>query len=301
MLKSFSVFKSFLDYKLKKKPFLAGYKITSKCNLKCLHCPFWKQKKKDLSFDKVKEVINTLNKLGAKLIIFEGGEPTLWNDGYFTFKDVLNYAKKKFLSVNFTTNGLNGFFWDADAIWVSFDGLKDTHDKIRGKGVFEKVIANLNEYKNANIFLKENKKIYANICINNINFKEIPALIIFLSKFVDGITIQFYYPYENNFELFLAKKDRIKILNKLIELKKIGYPILDSIDCLNDLKYNTWKCHPELLINAEATGEIIQGCYIKNRGKINCKYCGFAAHVELSKAFDLNFNSILTGLKIFYF
>ena len=298
--KYFSIFKAFIDYKIKGKPFLAGFKITHKCNLRCKHCPFWKNRGRDISFPEVKDVIDKLADYGAKVIIFEGGEPTLWNDGHYTFNNVLDYARSKFISVNFTTNGLNGFDYNADAIWVSFDGLEENHDKIRGKGVFKKVIENLNYYKITKQFQYIKRKIFANICINAKNVKEIPKLIIYLKNYVDGITIQFYYPYENDFYLFVNKKNRVWILRKLKELKKNGYPIIDSIDCLDDLKYNTWKCHPELLINAEPDGTINHGCYVKNRGEINCKYCGFAAHVELSKAFDLNFSSIITGFKAFF-
>jgi len=140
--KFFSSFKSFIDYKSNKKPFLAGFKITYKCNLKCKHCPFWKKEHSELSFTEVKKIIDKLAEKGAKLIIFEGGEPTLWKDNNFKFNDVLNYAKEKFISVNFTTNGLNGFDYDADAIWVSIDGFVKNHDYIRGDGVFKKVINN---------------------------------------------------------------------------------------------------------------------------------------------------------------
>jgi MoaA/NifB/PqqE/SkfB family radical SAM enzyme len=238
---------------------------------------------------------------GAKVIIFEGGEPTLWKDNNgHNFVDVLNYAKTKFLSVNFTTNGLNGLYYPADTIWISIDGLKETHNYIRGKGVFEKVLDNIKEFNSLNRKQKHTK-IFANICINSKNFLEIPQLLLFLKKLVNGITIQFFYPYENNFELFLPLKQRIWILNRIIELKKYyNVPIVDSVSCLRDLKYNTWKCKPELLINAEPDGLINKGCYVKNRGEINCKYCGFAAHVELSKAFQLNPFSILTGIKTFF-
>jgi hypothetical protein len=121
-----------------------------------------------------------------------------------------------------------------------------------------------------------------------------------LNNLVDGFTIQFYYPYENNFKFFLPLEKRIKILNKLKELKRNGYKILNSYSTLDNLKHNTWKCKPEGLINAEPNGTINHGCYIKNRGTINCKYCGFAAHVELSKALSLSLPSIMVGMKIFF-
>ncbi len=286
----------YLKYLKNKSPLLAGFKITHRCNLKCKHCPFWKIEKKEMDFRNICKTIDKLSDYGAKIIIFEGGEPTLWKHGNYNFADILQYAKKKFLSINFTTNGLNGFNFPADTVWVSIDGFQKTHDYIRGEGVFHRVIENIKEFKTFN----KKPRLYANICINTLNYREIPALCTYLKNIVNGITIQFHYPYENNFELFLPEKERVWVLNRLIELKRFyKIPIEDSWGCLEDLKYNSWKCHPEALINAEPDGKINMGCYIKNRGEINCKYCGFAAHVELSKAMDLNLPAIITGLKIF--
>ena len=31
-------------------PTLAGYKITHRCNLKCVHCPYWKRNGDELDF-----------------------------------------------------------------------------------------------------------------------------------------------------------------------------------------------------------------------------------------------------------
>ncbi len=294
--KLFSFALHYSNYLRKKSPLLAGFKITRKCNLTCVHCPFWKSEGEDMDFKGVCNTIDYLAKEGAKIIIFEGGEPTLWRDSEYNFTHVLNYAKKKFLSVNFTTNGLNGFGYPTDTVWVSIDGLENGHDFLRGKGVFRKVINNIKEFKVFN----DKPKLYANICINKQNFKEIPALCVYLKEIVDGITIQFYYPYDNNFQLFLPIKERVWVLNRLKNLKKYHkIPISDSVECLMDLKYNTWKCHPEALINAEPNGTINNGCYVKNRGEINCEYCGFAAHVELSRAMDIKLSSILTGLRVF--
>ncbi len=290
----------FLKYLFKKAPLLAGYKITYKCNLKCKHCPFWEKKKTEDKENIVNHVLKKLKNSGAEIIIFEGGEPTIWKDNNYTFKDILKKAKKYFLSVNFTTNGLNGFFYPADTIWVSIDGMQYCHDKIRGQGTFKKIMKNIKTFRQYSKVLTNRPKLYANICINSENYHEIPALICYLKNKVDGITIQFYYPYNNDFSLFLPVDKRIFILNKLIELKKSGFPISDSTSTLKALKRNTWKCRPQGLINAEPNGTINQGCYVKNRGEINCKYCGFAAHVELSKALGLKVSSIFTGLKVFF-
>ncbi len=300
LLKVLNLPSAYFNYLFKKSPLLAGYKITYKCNMRCKHCPFWKNSDTPLIFEKVKEVIDHLSNSGAKIIIFEGGEPTLWSQDGYNFTDVIKYAKGKFFSVNFTTNGLNGFDYPADSIWVSIDGIGDTHDMIRGQGNFQRVISNIKEFAVKKRVIKGLPNIYANICINSLNYLEIPALVCYLKNIVNGITIQFYYPYNENFDLFLEKDKRISLLNRLIELKREKLPLLDSVEALEALKNNSWKCHPEGLINAEPNGVINHGCYLKNRDQINCKLCGFAAHVELSMALDLRISSIISGLNIFF-
>ncbi|HEY5501369.1 MAG TPA: radical SAM protein, partial [Candidatus Humimicrobiaceae bacterium] len=60
---------------------LAGIKLTNICNLKCLHCPFWRSnKKQNLTWKEIKTVLKKLYEDGVRIAIFEGGEPLLWKD-----------------------------------------------------------------------------------------------------------------------------------------------------------------------------------------------------------------------------
>ena len=121
----------------------------------------------------------------------------------------------------------------------------------------------------------------------------------FLSDKIKGITIQFHYPYEENDSLTLPFKERRQVLDTLIELKREGYPITDSYLCLKSLKDNNWQCQDWMLANVEEDGSINLGCYVKGRGDIQCKMCGFAAHTEISLAYKWHLEAILAGRKIF--
>jgi hypothetical protein len=50
---------------------------------------------------------------------------------------------------------------------------------------------------------------------------------------------------------------------------------------------NTWVCHDDVLINAEPSGSITAGCYVKNRAEVKCGDCGFTPVAEASGALDL--------------
>ncbi len=275
----------------RKKPLLGGIKLTHNCNLKCDHCPFWKKERGLLSFSQATAAMKTLHKQGVRIVIFEGGEPFLWKDGDHCIKDIVNEAKKLFFSVGITTNGTFPIEADADIIWVSIDGLKETHDLLRC-GSYNNVITNIKA--------SSHPRIFAHTTINAINWKEIPDLVKLLSPLVKGITIQFHYPYgEGEKDLSLTPKKRLMVLDNLIRLKKEGLPVANSYACLNALKNNTWKCHPWMIASVEPDGTITHGCYVKNRGEIACDKCGFSAHTEISLAYSGVFEAIKLQSKIF--
>lgn len=276
----------------RQKPMLASFKLTYSCNLQCKQCPFYEMKAAKLRFREACEILNQLAARGNRLIVFEGGEPFLWHDQGYDLGDIILEAKKRFFSVGVTTNGTFPLNVPADVIWVSLDGLQATHDLLRGSPVFDIALSNIRK--------TAHPRVYAHITINEINAPEIPDLVRFLENKVAGMTIQFYYPYNHQDDLFLEFERREKLLEELILLKKEGYKILNSIPALQALKRNTWKCDDRLIDNANPDGSISQGCYLKNRSDIDCSKCGFSPHTEISLACRGNLQSILAGRKIFF-
>jgi len=139
---------SFLQTILRGVPFYVNYDLTWECNLKCKHCYFFsstaelKNKRTELSDEEWINLFKYHRNLGTKVAILTGGEPTLR-------MDVIKEAIKIFPSVQVVSNGViklprfNGN--KQPKYWVSIDGTKETHDKIRGARVFDKVIQNIRE------------------------------------------------------------------------------------------------------------------------------------------------------------
>ena len=276
----------------RRRPLLAGFKLTHRCNLHCAACPFWRQEGEDMSFARARRALDELYDAGVRLVIFEGGEPFLWRDGDYRLADVVKAAQQRFFCVGVTTNGTLPLDVPADVVWVSVDGLAETHDRNRGPS-FERAMAH--------IAASSHPKVFANVTINRLNWREMPELVRFLAERVKGITIQFYYPYEGTEDLSLGRAERRGVLEELIALKRAGYPVADSIPALKALMDNSWNCHPWLIANVEPDGAVNCGCYLKNRAEISCQQCGFAAHVEVSLAYDWNLAAIAAGREIFGF
>jgi Fe-coproporphyrin III synthase len=277
-----------------RKPLLAGFKITHRCNLRCKTCPFWRRPGDDVPFDTALATMDQLRVAGVRNLIFEGGEPFLWRDGPRGIEALVTEAKGRFFAVGITTNGTLPIETEADIVWVSIDGLQETHDLNRGP-VFERVMENIRT--------SSHPKILANITISRLNVDDVPPLVRFLTEIeqIRGITIQFFYPYAESDDLELTPQQRHDVLDQLIQMKREGYPLLDSVPVLEALKENTWCCHDWLVADAEPDGKVTVGCYLKNRGEVDCSKCGFAAHAELSLAFDANLQAIDAGRKIFSF
>jgi len=274
----------------RRRPLLAGYKVTHRCNLSCVHCPFWKRGGTDLGYDAACGVIDGLHGAGARLLVLEGGEPMLWRDGDRDLADLVAYAKRRFWAVGVTTNGTLPLPDEADVVWVSVDGLEETTRRIRGP-VFS--------LQMENIAASRHRRLFANITVSTLNCAEVPALVEHLAGRVRGITLQFYYPFEGDAGLLVPGGERAALLERLIAMKRQGYPLLDSQRALAALKRPGWRCHPWLIASAEPDGRIRQGCYLSGRGPIACDRCGFAAHVEMSLAYDLHPGAMLAGLRIF--
>lgn len=138
--------------------------ITSKCNLKCAHCcqdlPE-NNKAVDPSYNDLLRVVDQVVECNPKYIVITGGEPLLRDDIW----DLVRYIKGKGnFELELMTNGtlitednvrlINEFF---DSVSISIDGYDNIScEKIRGKGVFEKVISSvklLKQYGNHKICL----------------------------------------------------------------------------------------------------------------------------------------------------
>ncbi len=280
----------------RKIPLLASFKITYRCNLACLACPFHQRSaggKAHMTWNTAVTAMEYLCSLGTRIVVFEGGEPLLWQDGTYRLHDLVRYARKRFLRVAVTTNGTLPLDVPADILWVSLDGTKETQDKLRSNS-FDRVYSNLQSTKH--------RKVFIHCTLNRLNWQEMESLagLVRSMPTVQGMTIQFFYPYhQGETDLTLSGKDRRAVIEKLIELKKRGFPILNSRSTLLAMVKNDWRCHDDVLINVDPDGTITRGCYVKSRGEINCDSCGFTPITEASGALDLIGGSLLTGWRLF--
>lgn len=139
-------------------PFTAGFELTAKCNLNCIHCYAKPDRKhKDISTKEFKFVFDTLVNKGLLDAYFTGGEIFTRND----FEEIFIYAKKKGVLISLLSNitlltqkHIDLFLeYPVEVISTSMYGYsEESYEKITGvKGSFKKFMNGLELLQKNNI------------------------------------------------------------------------------------------------------------------------------------------------------
>lgn len=141
--------------------FTLQWHITHRCNLRCSHC-YQDDYSAFSSRESLEAVLNQysclLDKYGFKgYLNITGGEPLTHPDLFWLIKEAGNRGITTAVLTNGTLIGKREAAalkrLEVDYVQVSLDGLRETHDKIRGKGSFELAIRGIRELKAQGIFV----------------------------------------------------------------------------------------------------------------------------------------------------
>jgi MoaA/NifB/PqqE/SkfB family radical SAM enzyme len=144
-----------------KTPVALIFFVTSRCNLRCSHCFYWKElnaaSENELSIDEIRKIARSFEHPVS--LSLTGGEPFLRRD----LKEIIRAFREGCgtREVGIATNGtleastvetvrsiLDEGLLSNLSVQVSLDGLEKTHDAIRGiKGVFKKTMSTLKVLK----------------------------------------------------------------------------------------------------------------------------------------------------------
>ncbi|MFQ6126168.1 MAG: radical SAM/SPASM domain-containing protein [Candidatus Heimdallarchaeota archaeon] len=217
-------------------PLFLYLKVTTKCNARCWFCNAYNRPAiNELSRDELFDVIDQATVLGCTVLCATGGEPLVRKD----LPKIFEYAQSKDMWIQLYTNGYYlqkripeiGRF--TDSLLVSLDFPDKRHDKLRGlKGSFDRAIEGIKaskEYVSLTMI---------NCVINQTNLADLEKMVLLAQSLDVSIT---FGPLQEHY--YLPDAVRIKDpdilstkIDRLIEMKKEGYPILDSIKFLEFIK-----------------------------------------------------------------
>ncbi|MFH1653543.1 MAG: radical SAM protein [Pseudomonadota bacterium] len=263
-----------LFYGVPKKSF-GSVDVTNKCNLRCKHCYYYAGKQ-----DEEIEPSHLIDKISTHLSNFKncwsctwvGGEPLLRQDVPYKLK-----SKFKFNLI--VTNGTLPLpDWKDVSYYISLDGTQETHDKIRGKGVYARLHKNVTDPKNYG------KTIRLACCLNNLNKECIEPM---LEEWYDCSNVKemifdFYTPFvDAEDDLWIPFEERDKIIDKILTLKREKYgQFISGSETLYSLM-KSGNRHKAVGSNCifmkkgfaiNASGELKSKCMLG--GKADCDRCG---------------------------
>jgi AdoMet-dependent heme synthase len=144
--------------------------VTNACPLRCLHCCSLSgdSYENELTLVEIKDIIDQTREMSVKSLVISGGEPMLRSDLF----DILEYGRAKGLGITLLTSGILIDRIAADAfarlgirVKISVDGVSaKTHDYLRGRGSFDKMVRALTFIKEAGV---ENRSVHFTIHARN--------------------------------------------------------------------------------------------------------------------------------------
>ncbi|MBF0395635.1 MAG: radical SAM protein [Desulfobacterales bacterium] len=201
------------------------FHITTKCNLKCLHCYINHEQHGDITLP-IEKIIKWLsifkNRAENANVVFLGGEPTLHPELSIAIKEA---KKMGYVSITVDTNGY--LFHDilskvnpkdVDYFSFSMDGATlNTNDYIRGKGSYNKCLAGIDEAKSKDFGVS---LIYT---VSQLNIHELHMMIPIVKKlnidrfFIQVIGIRGNPAKDKNKKIQVSKYDWVKNIPSVAE------------------------------------------------------------------------------------
>jgi Fe-coproporphyrin III synthase len=256
--------------------------VTDRCNLRCRHCFYYREEhpSEDLSVEDFLGGIETLkDRHHIMHMSWSGGEPLLR-------PDIVIEGSSLFMRTVLNTNGtLPVPRIPNQNVYISIDGPPAIHDYIRGKGVYQKVMENI-----------EKSKLDRVIFCCTVNKRNVP----YLEEMIEGLVtiknsafllalftpLKSYkkiarYPYsdEQRAELGFSWDERDRVLDDLLRLKRLfpGYILnpdkvieLMASKYTHDITSNCNMPHRSLALDVKLDRKL--PCVVSTG--VDCNYCG---------------------------
>lgn len=159
------------------RPIYAVWEITLRCDLACRHCGSraGRERPEELSTDEALDFVRQMAELGVKEVTLIGGEAYLRED----WTDIVRAVRAHGMQCSITTGGrglsparaADAKRAGVQSVSVSVDGLRATHDSLRGvQGSFDAAIQAMRNLRAAGI------PVAANTQINRHNLAELESI-----------------------------------------------------------------------------------------------------------------------------
>ena len=253
--------------------------LTNRCNARCIHCDIWKNRgpEERPSLLQWTAVLADLRKwLGPVQVTLSGGEALLNQDTI----QLLSFGSSLGLSMELLTHG----FWEDQTkierlslarparVTISFDGIADTHDRVRGRaGFVEKTERTIQTLKRMRRHHSLKMSIRLKTVIMRQNLDDVCEVARFAQR--EGLEV-FYQAIEQNYntaedagwfahsETWPSDTEKVVcVVRELKTLKNQGLPIANSMAQLDAMiPYFVDPAQSRIAIQSHSAHELKQFC-----------------------------------------
>ncbi|MDP7079950.1 MAG: radical SAM protein [Candidatus Undinarchaeales archaeon] len=208
--------------------------ITNRCNFNCSYCHVGARPAKEMTTEQILQLVDEMAAAGTQRIGIQGGEPLLRKD----IGEVIDHCKRRGL---FVTMGTNGSLLpkkieevrNLDALVLSFDG-PNAHDRYRQEGSYDQVIEAIKLARRSGI------RVWTTTVLTNYSIGDID-LILETAEQHDFSTYftplcQVKETTGDTSALFASKDDYVATIDRLMDEKRKGRPVVNSLSYLRFMR-----------------------------------------------------------------
>lgn len=205
--------------------------ITKLCNLRCIYCyadPANLSNVPDLTYSEYTKLLDVLASMGTRWLRYLGGEPLLRDD----IGDIIDYAKHKGMVTEMNTNGYfikqkASLIRNLDSLVVSIDGTRETNDKCRGQGSYDKAIEAIEIANNLGMVVRLHG------CLSQYHTQEdidhVAQLAVkYGTAFNFSAPSPVYFKDDQRMRGHPAQEQVMMLHKRCVEFKKQGYPLTNT-------------------------------------------------------------------------
>lgn len=282
--------KALWQIRVQKRPFVLSHAVNTRCNMKCSFCDYWKKSGEEPAKEEIFKLLDDAREFGIGVYNAWIVEPLLRKD----LPQIMAHAKKLGMITSMVTNGKLLYeraeeLEDVDYLSVSVDGVK-SYKEIR-KMDFETLMKGLKKAIEVRKLQNKKNPILMNCVLTGKNLDDIETLILLAKKLEVKISFEPVHRFPGISEEVwndIGIHDREKFhctVDRIIELKEEGYPIINSKTYLRMVREGemNYICRASGIIMNVTHDGTLETCRVQNEPLGNVMWDGFESVWENSE------------------
>jgi len=274
--------KALWQIRAQKRPFVLSHAVNARCNMRCSFCDYWKKTGEEPTREEIFKLLDDAREFGIGVYNAWTVEPLLRKD----LPQIMAHAKKLRMITSMVTNGKLLYeraeeLENVDYLSVSVDGIK-SYKEIRRMD-FETLLRGLEKAIEVRKLQNKKNPILMNCVLTGKNLDDVETLILLAKKLEVKVSFEPVHRFPGISEevwndIGIHDMEKLQCtVDRIIELKEEGYPIINSktyLKMVRDGEMN-YRCRASGIIMNVTHDGTLETCRVQNEPLGNVMWDGF--------------------------